>query len=238
MRYAVRFALVLAAFLVAAPAAAQERVTLSGRILDGATGQPVAGASVKLKGGAMVFTNAEGRFLLYRVPAGPHRLEVRRLGYEELDADVVAADGAQPIDVKLATNPVLLERIEVMVDRLERRRRAVPTTVSAYGLDELARSPSLTMVDFLRRSSSAQLSPCGRTWCVYKRGKQVQPEVWIDERRAYGGITELEGYPPQLIHSVEVIGGTHIRIYTQRFAKLLAERKVPFIPTLVGIGIR
>jgi hypothetical protein len=238
MRFAARLIPALAGLLIATSASAQERVTLSGRVVDQVSKLPVVGASVKLKGGAMVFTNADGRFLLARVPTGAQVLEVRQLGYDELDAELVVGAEARPVELALSTNPVLLEGIEVMVDRLEYRRKGLPTTVSAYGLEDLARSPAITTTDFIRRSTSAQLTQCGGNWCVYKRGRLSQPEVWIDERPAYGGMSELDGYPPQLIHSVEVIGGTHIRVYTQRFAKLLAERKVPLMPTLVGFGIR
>jgi len=239
MRFARSITSTLMLLLCAAAAQAQERVTITGRVIDEATQQPVPGASVKLKGGMMVFTEPDGRFFMPRVGLGEQTFEVRQLGYDELDATLIVTAGT-PIELKLRTNPILLQRIEVMVDRLEARRRGIATTVSAYDLDDLARSPSMTMVDFLQRSTSAQLMPCnrGRDLCIYKRGGLHQPDVWIDERRAYGGMRELEGYPPQLIHSVEIIGGTHIRVYTQRFAKLLAEGKVPLMPVIASSMVR
>src|SRR4051794_9638163 len=87
-------ALALAAYTLAAPAAAQRDttaspsvevgggapVTLAGRVLDARTGEPLRAASVKLPAARVsVYTDEQGRFSV-RVPAGTY--DDRRRGGE------------------------------------------------------------------------------------------------------------------------------------------------------------
>ncbi|SHI81592.1 CarboxypepD_reg-like domain-containing protein [Hymenobacter daecheongensis DSM 21074] len=82
-----------------APAAAAEpaNVTLSGRILD-EEGQPMAGATVMLKGSRKVTsTDANGNYSL-EVPAGDNTLSYGYGGYQDQE---MRARGSQPINVTL-----------------------------------------------------------------------------------------------------------------------------------------
>lgn len=53
-----------------------------GRVVQAGTGDPLVGASVSVEGTALaVGTDARGRYLLPRVPAGPWELRVTYIGH-------------------------------------------------------------------------------------------------------------------------------------------------------------
>jgi hypothetical protein len=74
---------VLAALLVALPAAAQRgRPTLNLIVVEEETGKPIPEARVVVSGaGSPVFTNPEGRAQMRNIPSGRRMMSVYRLGY-------------------------------------------------------------------------------------------------------------------------------------------------------------
>lgn len=67
------------------------RVTITGRVVDGGTREPVAGAAIySFKIGSGVSTDAEGYFS-WRLPVGDHRLRITSMGYEESLYNVLVA---------------------------------------------------------------------------------------------------------------------------------------------------
>ncbi|UCC25281.1 MAG: carboxypeptidase-like regulatory domain-containing protein, partial [Gemmatimonadales bacterium] len=85
---------VLGAALLAMPAAAQNTGNITGRVQDGATLQPLAGAQVVIDGlniGALA--NSEGRFLLTNVPAGTHIVRTVVIGYGAATQQVTVSAG-------------------------------------------------------------------------------------------------------------------------------------------------
>lgn len=207
--------------------AAAQRVELSGRVVDGNTGAPVAQAVVALPAlRRQAVTDAEGRFRLDRVPAGEHAVEVKRLGYANLKRFWTAAPGGEPTELRLLPQPMVLERVTVVEDRLERRRRRVPTTVRTIRSEEILLSGTYDAADLVKRH--VHVVPCPASFkvddCVIRRGGQmVGISLTIDERPAFGGLEDLELYDPQDIHLIEVYGrGTAVRAYTNEFMRRLA----------------
>lgn len=70
-----------ACIAAAAPAFAQAPATVSGRVLDALSGDPVEGAELRF-GTARVATGRDGHFDFGAVPTGPATLQVRRIGYD------------------------------------------------------------------------------------------------------------------------------------------------------------
>lgn len=76
------------------PTAAQEaqeatEVTVTGNVLNDATGQPVAGVVVVLEALELtVVTNAQGRFVLGNIPRGVYDLRLIHQDYQRLDGDL------------------------------------------------------------------------------------------------------------------------------------------------------
>ena len=80
-------ALVTALLLVVPSLGAQQGGTVTGRVVNASSGQPLAAVQVFISsldlGG---LTQQNGRYLLQNVPAGTHTLSVSRIGYRTTEA--------------------------------------------------------------------------------------------------------------------------------------------------------
>mgnify|MGYP002780451987 CR=1 FL=1 len=118
--------------LVAGPLAAQPAGSVSGRVTDQATGQPLAGVQVFLAGttrGAL--TDAQGRYTLAGVPAGPQTLRATRVGYAQGSQSVtVSAGSSVTADFALRASTVELGALVVTATGQEQRKREIGNAVS------------------------------------------------------------------------------------------------------------
>jgi MYXO-CTERM domain-containing protein len=73
---------------------------IAGRVVDAAG--PIAGATVKLDGGASILTDAEGAFVFTKTPAGDHQISASADGYAAAMVDVtLAASAREEIEITL-----------------------------------------------------------------------------------------------------------------------------------------
>ncbi|MGH7567876.1 MAG: carboxypeptidase regulatory-like domain-containing protein [Gemmatimonadales bacterium] len=96
--------------------------TIVGKVRDGETGRPLAGAVIVLTElGRAATSDADGRYELHQVPAGPHHITVRFIGYapRSLHALVPRA-GRLEISVSLLPDPFALPALEVRALALAR----------------------------------------------------------------------------------------------------------------------
>ena len=93
-----------------------------------------------------------------------------------------------------------VENITEMEKRLRFRRRGAALSTWAYDRRELFRAMTGTPLDFLNRRTMVRVVPCPpgsiSTRCVYRRGRAVEPWVYVDEAVAFGGLDELESSGP------------------------------------------
>ena len=102
------------ALLWVAPLGAQQATgTIRGRVSDGATKQPLVGATVTVAGrGAL--SQADGRYVLTGVPSGTDSLRARVLGYAPAARSVTVA-GGDTLTVDLALNAQAVGLSEMVV---------------------------------------------------------------------------------------------------------------------------
>ena len=240
---ALAFALLLAA--VHAPAAQaqdrpaeRERATseLAGIVLDHSSGEPVHHATVFLPVRNIGFlTREDGSFEIPDLPLGEHTVEVRRLGYRTATVQVEVTDPVRPVTFRIVPDPILLEGLEVVTNRFERRRRATTVSSRVFDLDDLLTSPATTMRDFLAGRAMVSVHPCPMGMmsfdCVRVRGRVQAPSVYVDEVPLMGGLDQLSGWSPQDFQMVEVYGwGRHIRAYTHNFMERAARVRLAPLP--------
>src|SRR5262245_39864724 len=118
LRAAIRIALLLCAAMVAAPAAAQERLpgSIRGTVVDKDFGSPLDGARVTImEARVSVTTGADGSFLFPRVPSGSYSLAISREGFarQVLTAVVVTGGELTDLHVELSSEVIDLEEIVV-----------------------------------------------------------------------------------------------------------------------------
>lgn len=100
--------------------------TLTGRILNPATGEYVASAEVRLAGtGLVTLSEPDGRYRLENVPAGQHRLTVAYTGAQVAPAEVQVTAGATTTrDIELTSSAGDIQRLGAFVIRSEREGNA------------------------------------------------------------------------------------------------------------------
>lgn len=201
-------------------------------IVDAETETPLSGAYASVEASDWgSLTTDDGRILLCGIGAGTHLVTVERLGYMTLESRVVANSSAEPVTLSMQPDPVLLEGLEIVTDRFERRRRAVATAVRAYDEEDLANSVYWSAAEFVDSRLGVTTAPCGIQRCVYSRGRMVIPSVYLNEFPLTGGWVELELIPTSQLYMVEVYGwGRHIRAYTHGFMKRAANVRLAPMP--------
>ena len=206
------------------PACNDDDARIVGVIVDAATEAPLAGAHASVEASEWgSLTTDDGRFLLCGLGAGIHVVTIERLGYVTLESSIEADASGEPVALHMRPDPVLLEGLEIVTDRFERRRRAVATSVRAFDEETIASSGYWSAADFVDLRAGVITTPCGMSRCVYYRGRRVSPRVYLDEFPLMGGWSELETIPTSMLYMVEVYRrGTHIRAYTHHFMKRAA----------------
>jgi TonB-linked SusC/RagA family outer membrane protein len=116
----------LAALLVLAltPAVGgAQQATITGRVTAVGTGEVLGDSRVYLVGTTVTtVTNAEGRYALRGVPAGPAEVRVIRVGYREQKKPVVVRAGAaDTVDFQMAPSVVVLQEIVTTATGQQRR---------------------------------------------------------------------------------------------------------------------
>lgn len=215
------------------PVCEDDQARIVGVVIDAGTDNPLAGAHVSVRASDWgSLTTDNGRFLLCEIGAGNHVVTVERLGYVTLESWIEADASGDPVALHMQPDPILLEGLEVITDRFERRRRAVATTVRAFDQEDLASSGYWSAADFVDRQTGVMTTPCGINRCVYYRGRVVNPRVYLDEFPLIGGWSHLETIPTSELYMIEVYRrGTHIRAYTHNFMKRAA--RVRLAPMMI-----
>src|SRR6478736_7380806 len=158
----------LLAFSLAAPLAAQGKGRIVGKILDATTGAPLAGAQVVLVENPLIASVAaiDGRYTLLNVPAGPVSVRIRLIGYQsKVIAGLVVTDGGYiNQDVTLAAQVVEVEAITVAagaeagsVDAALEKQRTATNIVNSVTSEEIARSPDSDAGQAVQRVSGVSV---------------------------------------------------------------------------------
>jgi TonB-linked SusC/RagA family outer membrane protein len=129
--------------LVPLPSFAQQGSgTITGRVTETGTGQPIADASVMIVGttrGAR--TDAEGRYRITDVPAGAAQVRALRIGYSSTGQTITVTSGASnTADFALSTAAISLDRVLVTATGSEQRRVEVGNAVSNINVEDVQKA--------------------------------------------------------------------------------------------------
>jgi len=132
---------VVAALLIGtalgSPLRAQGTGSISGRIVDSTSQQPVGNAQVQVVGTQIGgLTRLDGRYFLQNVPTGPQRVRVTRIGFGAQESPVtVTAGGTATADFTLAAVAATLSEV-VVTGYGSQRREAITGSVAQVNADE------------------------------------------------------------------------------------------------------
>lgn len=170
-----------------------------GRVLDSRSGNPLTGASVRLReADRAAVTNSRGVFILRDVASGPDVIEIEMLGYADQEKVLQVLGGrAQDIEVRMTTEPIELTPMLVEVrprtwfsDRAGLEDRLLSGNGVIFTSEQLAELQPRVLGDLMRQVPGAQVRTTGGTysgtWTVQFRGasnmlnEACNPVIWMD----------------------------------------------------------
>ena len=168
MRFALRTYLaitLLAALAFAAPLGAQTG-TLSGRLTDVETAEPLAEATVEVLGTGLspIMTNALGEFRV-ALPAGTYSVLVRVLGYRmgRFDGIRIEAGATEEISISLSSFEVLLNPVVVSASRRQEKALDAPAAISTVDAETIMERAAPTTVEHVKALPGIDVVQSGLT---------------------------------------------------------------------------
>ena len=197
---------------------ASTKVSVSGRVSDALTGEPLPGASVYFadaKTGAI--TNAKGEYSIRNIAAGSYLIEVSFVGYSSITEHIRLAGDLQK---NFALSPAVLENEGVTVTGVSTatKIKRTPTPVTIVSKKELTQATATNLIDALSKNPGVAEVSTGPSISkpiirglgynrvvVLNDGIRQEGQQWGDEH----GI-EIDEYSVQ---KVEILKGPASLIY-------------------------
>ena len=222
----------------------QEPEVLQGRVVDTQTMGPVARAFVAQVGSQRgVVTDSLGRFALPMDSAFARSIRVVQFGYRELQTNVPMGGEGRVLNVLLVPDPIQLDGLTVLTERLADRRRGVFGIADILLQEQLMTGPEgsgfdlvrrmLPFVELCDRDNSEALCIGGRLGASGKRqvtvcidGSVVPPEL---------AETILSGVDPRGLYMVEVYSRVgEVRMYSPGYMQRLIKTDMDLPPLSFG----
>lgn len=129
-----------------------QKATVSGKVTDSETGEPLSRASVVQEGTANgVFTDAGGAFSL-SLPAGNHTLIISYLGFRTESKPLSLSAGQKAtLDVALVTTSLQGEEVVISASRRAEKMTNAPATISVINANAIRELPSFNVAELLGR---------------------------------------------------------------------------------------
>lgn len=200
------------AHLAASAAVAQPRIV--GTVTDSASGAPLAGASVRLAAaGIEEETDASGAFEIVARPGAADTLVVHRIGYHDVRLVIEPGarnGGADSIYIRLQPDPVMLAALRAVARGTLVSRWSTRDCGDCGGYSGYAPIRGFGVVQLLEDRFGYRREPCPdslahpQPYCSRLRGR-VQPiGLYVDGRRAAGGLDDAARYPLVSIYSIVI----------------------------------
>ena len=210
--------------------------TLTGRVLDAMTGQPVVAAVIKVPElERYTQANLDGRFDFAAFPPGTWLIVIEQLGYSTGQGDVIVSRG-NGLEIRLQPDPVALEGLTVRPRSeqvLARRRLRTYYVVEHISPKDIAEAINADPTAVFRHHSHFPVSTCliGVDWISFT----CPVAVYVDEGRLLGGMVEFQMYPLESIHSMDWIPQLgQLRAYTKHFVDVLDRTRISVLPIMQG----
>ena len=223
--------LTLVGTALTAPLRAQSTGTITGRVTDAATGNPLRGVQIQLPAlGTGIPSRAEGRFVLLGVPAGTHEIQAVMIGHLTVSRSVTVTAG-EIASVELRMEPTVLHLHEVVVTgtAFEESPVSLPYAVAVSGRRTLAEQGSPQAVDFFRNlGASAGVLGDRQGWYSTRPAVSVpetvasvnlrgigasrtlvllngRRQVYVPARLSGGRFVDINAFPSMALDRIEVV---------------------------------
>jgi iron complex outermembrane receptor protein len=159
--------LAFAALPVGAGRAMAQGGSITGKITNAASGQPLANAQVQAQAaGGQAYggiAGEDGTFRVLNLPAGTYTVTVRLIGFEPRTiANVSVSGGATTVNVALTERAAVLTQTVVTASR-SRTEKALdaPAQISVISSERIAERPAATITDHLRGTAGVDINRGG-----------------------------------------------------------------------------
>jgi TonB-dependent receptor len=155
--------------------------TISGKVTDELTGEPLPGAAVVLSGTTTgTATNLQGEYILHVAREGSYEIDVHYIGYKKVKEDIIISEGENAVlNFKLVQEMTQLGEI-IVRSNLEGQQKALNQQrtsdhiMNVVSADLMGRFPDLNVAEALQRV----------------------PGINISRSRGEGSTVSLRGTPP------------------------------------------
>ena len=138
--------------------------SISGRVTDADTGDPLVGANVLVVGTNLgAATDINGEYSISAVPAGAQRLNANYIGYASSSSNVdIAADGSATADFGLSVAALNLNEVIVTGTGTAVEKSKVGNSVGIVNMESLEDAPISSFSDILQgREKGVVMLPNG-----------------------------------------------------------------------------
>ena len=144
----------------AAPAAGQERGTISGTVTEELSNRPLIGAQILVVGtGIGTISGAGGRYTLTNVPAGEIRVQFQLIGYKTVERTVTLGAGVTDrLDVSMAQTAIALDEVVVTGAGIATQKRKLGNTVATINSGAIENAPVRNISELLTAREPGVLS--------------------------------------------------------------------------------
>src|SRR5688572_27006050 len=219
-------------FLLLAPQLSAQQSTVTGRVTDQQSGEPIAAVQVLISGLALGgLTQQDGRYVLTNIPVGTHQLSAQRIGYRTLTVQITVAAGAPTVqNFAIAQEALGLDEIIVTGTPGGTQRRAIGNAVTTLQASDIAQTVAVSSAQDLLtgRSPGVQFTRVsgnvGTGAPIEIRGTKsfnltTNPLIYVDGVRVNNNtragpqigegqqVSVLNDFNPQDIESIEIIKG-------------------------------
>lgn len=187
-----------------------------GHVIDKKTGEHLPYITVSIKGTTIgTTTDATGHYFLKNLPEGKFTLEVKFIGYQTEQKEVVLEKGnTLEINFELEESNISLNEIVVSANRNETSRRIAPTLVSVLDVKTFERTNSTTIAEGLNFQPGLRVENncqnCGFTQVRMNGLEGAYSQILIDSRPVFSslaGVYGLEQIPANMVERIEIVRG-------------------------------
>ena len=149
---------VLVLLIMAVQVQAQTSVTVSGKVTEAESGEPLIGVNVYLKDRLYgTVTNVSGEYTLsFNLPAtGNVVLVYSYIGYQQVEREIT---GSQKIDVAMEVSRIQAKEVVISASRVPETITESPVTIEKMDLIEIRNNPSFTYYDGLANLKSVDMT--------------------------------------------------------------------------------
>ena len=199
-------------------AVSSEAGSISGRVLDLETGNPIWGANIRIiELDTVLESSRQGEFLFENLQDSTYRLVATHVAFDHSDTLLVAVNGVTNFNVTLTPRPWVLEDVVVTGTRSPHLLKNVPVQTEVISKRDFQRTGATTVDEALTSSIGVAINDDLSGKGATIRGVQGDRIlVLVDGERAVGrvnGAIDLGQLSLSNVEKIEVVKGTGSTLY-------------------------